>query len=418
MSKLQEALNALRNPEQDISIESVVSDALGLNTNEDEHFDFDWHSTDFAMSLVNENLPGWAVNVGSNWSHLRGQGGRPYVAELHAPPFDAESQRLNYSEEGDTMGAALLTTYVAARLGQEDGDEPLLVPEVIIEPPSEPIEVASPAIQSRDELGDRMKSYEDVETDRRLGAPFRPVYARIDGRSFSRFTRGMEKPFDARFNAMINTTKFLVAHTGAKIGYTQSDEISLLWHVDGSNEVEQMFFNGKIQKLVSVLASMTTAKFTNEIMRSPDENFRECLDMMPHFDARVLELPSLEEAANMLLWRTFDANRNSLICAVAAYYSHAEMQNKSATELLDMLRAKTDPMAYPSEFRMGTMVRHVTVERELTDKEWLAVPEEKRPARDHLFTRGDIVSLNAFPFGRVTNRVEVIFEGAEPDFPA
>lgn len=66
-------------------------------------------------------------------------------------------------------------------------------------------------------LGDRMKEYESYETNRKF-MPGLPIYARIDGRGFSRFTRGMERPYDIRMsNAMIETTKVLVEHTHATL---------------------------------------------------------------------------------------------------------------------------------------------------------------------------------------------------------
>ena len=50
-----------------------------------------------------------------------------------------------------------------------------------------------------------MKGYEAVETARRFDVHL-PIYARIDGRSFSRFTRGMARPFDIRMiDAMIDS---------------------------------------------------------------------------------------------------------------------------------------------------------------------------------------------------------------------
>lgn len=74
-------------------------------------------------------------------------------------------------------------------------------------------------------LGQRMKGYEKRETEMEF-LPLLPVYARIDGRSFHTFTRGMKRPYDENLSrAMIETTKYLVEHTHAKVGYTQSDEI-------------------------------------------------------------------------------------------------------------------------------------------------------------------------------------------------
>lgn len=72
----------------------------------------------------------------------------------------------------------------------------------------------------RDALGDRMKAYEARESERRF-LPMLPVYARIDGRNFSSFTHGMERPFDRRMTeAMLLTTEALVEETHARIGYT------------------------------------------------------------------------------------------------------------------------------------------------------------------------------------------------------
>lgn len=75
-------------------------------------------------------------------------------------------------------------------------------------------------LKDTDDFGNRMKGYEAAETGRKLD-PMLPIYARIDGRAFSSFTRGMERPFDMRLTtAMVETTKHLVHATHARIGYT------------------------------------------------------------------------------------------------------------------------------------------------------------------------------------------------------
>lgn len=78
-------------------------------------------------------------------------------------------------------------------------------------------------------MGDRMKAYEKSGTLAKLD-PTLPICSRIDGRSFSRFTKGCEKPFDARVSgAMRAACAYLVEQTHALIGYVQSDEISLVF---------------------------------------------------------------------------------------------------------------------------------------------------------------------------------------------
>ena len=118
-----------------------------------------------------------------------------------------------------------------------------------------------------DELGDRMKAYEAHETGRRF-MPLLPVYARIDGRCFSAFTRTFPRPYSEAFAlAMLATTEYLVAETHARIGYTQSDEISLVWLQPRCHA--ELFFAGKVQKMTSVLASMATARFTRACLADP-----------------------------------------------------------------------------------------------------------------------------------------------------
>ena len=155
---------------------------------------------------------------------------------------------------------------------------------------------------TQDDFGDRMKLYEQAEAGRRT-LPLLPVCARIDGRSFSSWTRGLARPFDPGLSrAMVETTKTLVEETKARIGYTQSDEISLVFKADRFES--ELFFDGKIQKLVSVLASLATAHFNALV----PELIPTKTGKLAVFDARVWTVPNDEEAANVLLWREKDAH--------------------------------------------------------------------------------------------------------------
>ena len=111
-------------------------------------------------------------------------------------------------------------------------------------------------------LGDRMKWYEK-NFSLPKAVPMLPVIARLDGRAFHTWTKGLSKPFDQAFmDVMAYTTKRLVEETNAVIGYTQSDEISLIFYSEKPSS--QVFFDGKQQKIVSNLASMCTAFFNNQ----------------------------------------------------------------------------------------------------------------------------------------------------------
>lgn len=260
-----------------------------------------------------------------------------------------------------------------------------------------------------DELGDRMKAYEKHETGRKF-LPMLPIYARIDGRGFSKFTKGMRRPFDpCMTEAMVEVTKHLVRETHAIIGYVQSDEISLLWQQPRSDA--EVFFDGKVQKMVSVLASMAAAKMAQVI-----RGWEPYEDRLPAFDARVLALPSQTEAANMILWRTMDATKNAVSMACRHYFSAKQMHGKSQQQMREMMiegHGVNFENDFPPSFRYGTFVRRNTIERELTETELANIPEKHRPEPGALVTRTEMATTS-MRFSTITNRTEYIFQNEDP----
>jgi len=264
-----------------------------------------------------------------------------------------------------------------------------------------------------DALGDRMKSYEAQETSRRF-LPGLPIYARIDGRGFSKFTKGMERPYDARMSAaMVSATKVLVEQTHATVGYVQSDEISLVWI---PTENGHGWFDGKTMKMASVLAGLATAAFMVGIAEEFDPGMGSNLwGKMPHFDARVISMPSRSEAANMLLWRNLDATKNAISMAASHYYSHRELHGKSGSEKQEMLWQKgVNFNDYPYFFKRGTWVRRVARERTLTAEELARIPAAHRPPADQLLLRTEVLDFDLPPLNRIINRTEVLFDGDDP----
>lgn len=258
-----------------------------------------------------------------------------------------------------------------------------------------------------DDLGDRMKGYEARETDRAF-LPYIPVYARIDGRCFSAFTRGMQRPYDVSMSdAMIAVTKALVDKTNAICGYTQSDEISLAWlQADPKSEI---FFAGKTQKMVSILASMATAEFMIEAM----QRWPERVERRPTFDCRVFQLPNLAEGANVFLWRERDAVKNAISMAARHYYSHNELHLKPGSEMQEMLFAKgINFNDYPAFFKRGTFLQRRHVLREMTAEELALIPEQHRPTGP--IERSEVRRIPMPAFNKVTNRVRVIFHCEDP----
>ena len=206
----------------------------------------------------------------------------------------------------------------------------------------------------RDELGNRMKEYYENIPKTKLMRRC-PVILRIDGKAFHTFTRNFQKPFDAiLIKSMQETMKYLCENIqGCVLGYTQSDEITLVL-VDYKKFTSQAWFDYEVQKVCSIAASMTTMAFnrafannvgdyctySHECMDNTHENYEHILslavDKGAMFDCRCFNIPK-EEVTNCIYWRQLDATRNSIQMVGQANFSHKELQNKSCNDIQDML---------------------------------------------------------------------------------
>jgi tRNA(His) guanylyltransferase len=257
-----------------------------------------------------------------------------------------------------------------------------------------------------DSLGDRMKGYEATETDR-VFDPALPLVARLDGRAFSTFTRGLAKPFDADLsNIMREVTAHLVEKNHARIGYTQSDEITLIF--DRDSEESQPIFGGRAFKIASVLASMAASKFAVlALAKWPERVERN----PPAFDCRAFNVPSRTEAVNCLIWREKDASRNAVQMVAQAYFSPKQLHGKSCDDLEAMLAGRDVFMSsFDACHRYGTYLARRSFETVLTETELLRIPEKHRPAGPVIRSR--VVDLGIAPLMQRPDREAAIF-GAE-----
>lgn len=232
-----------------------------------------------------------------------------------------------------------------------------------------------PTDVSSDTLGDRLKAYEAVTTNRKAfrGQPF---VIRLDGKSFSSFTRGLERPYDPNMSElMILTTRALVSEFGALVGYTQSDEISLGFYLPADSESQYMF-DGSFQKLESLTAAYATVIFNAELSNYLPQK----LGSLPVFDSRAFVVPNLQELYHAFLWRQQDATKNAISMAASAYYSHKQLHKKSGDEKQEMLFQKgVNFNDYPAFFKRGTFTQRVKRMVELTPTQLEKIPEARRP---------------------------------------
>jgi len=148
-----------------------------------------------------------------------------------------------------------------------------------------------------DDLDVKMRVYETSQD--RCVLPEMYIVARIDGRGFTRLTKEVhqfEAPFDEKFrDLMVETVKHLM-NCGFNViyGYTESDEISLLFHP------EENLFGRKTRKYISILAGEASAKFSS------------LLGSVGAFDCRISELPNKRLVEDYFRWRNEDAHRNAL----------------------------------------------------------------------------------------------------------
>ena len=208
-----------------------------------------------------------------------------------------------------------------------------------------------------DDLGNRMKSYYE-ERSRTYLTRRTPAILRLDGTHFHTFCKGLKKPFDAILvKTMQETTQYLCENIqGCVLGYTQSDEITLVL-VDYENLNSAAWFDYQVQKMVSVSASMAAMIFNKRFkfnveeykleykssfvpqsidLQLKEQAYMSALDKAvktgAFFDARVFNIPK-EEVTNCVLFRQIDAERNSILALGQAHFSHSEMQNKNCKQI-------------------------------------------------------------------------------------
>lgn len=241
-----------------------------------------------------------------------------------------------------------------------------------------------------EEIALRCKALEAVATDPRATRGM-PLLVRLDGRAFHTYTRGMRRPYDERLSrCMIETTKALVKDSQARVGYTQSDEITLLFWADPAFPSSEFPFDGRFQKLTSVLAGLASAQFALLAYDALPEKRGQ----VPHFDARAWSVPTTELAVEAVAWRVADARKNSIAMAAQSVYSHKQLLNKGSDEQLRMLReAGIDWPLYPDFFRVGSFIRRVNVQVQIDDEERLRIPEKHRPDSGTMVMRSRMMEV-------------------------
>lgn len=244
----------------------------------------------------------------------------------------------------------------------------------------------------KDSLADRMKQYESVNDI--ILVPKIPFIIRVDGKNFSTYTRGFKKPFDKIMGKTMRevATKLCEEIPGAVLGYTQSDEITIICKYT-DRIVSQAWFNGRVRKIETIAASKATKWFNKlftENVVDYEIEFRQKISSydidkdayrkydtvlrkkagMAEFDARVFNVPEWD-CINNIIWRQQDAIRNSVEMVGHANFSNKELHKVNCEGIKKMLKEQRGidwEKDFNSYQKYGAFCYRVETQREIKGK--------------------------------------------------
>lgn len=241
-----------------------------------------------------------------------------------------------------------------------------------------------------DVIGARMKTYEEAALNSKYANPKQTMIVRLDGHCFHTFTKGFDRPFDERLHsAMVNTTQDLCETYNCVTGYTQSDEITLIFASNyENNELFQHIHNGKHLKISTLLASFASVRFVSYLkntfenekkeltsLSSSESKINEKIEFLTrklsiierqHFDGRTFNVPDDDELLWNIVWRCgLDCRRNSISSLGRAYFSAKELKYLNSIQIMEKLRNEknVDWNESPEAFRYGTFVKKEIYEK-------------------------------------------------------
>lgn len=276
-----------------------------------------------------------------------------------------------------------------------------------------------------------MKEYEGIEAKRTL-VPGLPVCIRLDGRAFHNVTKNCARPFDHELReVMCRVTTALIEECNAVIGYTQSDEITLV--LKPMTHISDYYFGGRIQKICSMLSAVASVEFNSCVRSGEFKGLETRITRKAYFDCRAWNVPHMDFAALVLSWRQADSIKNAISMIAQTLYPHKELLNKNSDDKLDMIKKAGYTMRWnPKEWdcdmffsqeamdMQGTFIVRKLAVRKLTQEELDKLPP-KHAARQNpemTFTRHVYVRFAGIILRNITNQAGYLFDGEVPKYRA
>jgi len=144
-------------------------------------------------------------------------------------------------------------------------------------------------------LKDRISSYEDAYNYSIIQKL--PIVVKLNGRSFSKLTSLLNKPFDIQFLNVMQDVCIKVAMDaeGCVFAYSFNDEIILILKNDQSIRT-MPWYDNNIQKIASVTSSLASIQFF-----SSAQKYNLNILGAPVFTSQVFAVPNITEAVNVLI---------------------------------------------------------------------------------------------------------------------
>jgi tRNA(His) 5'-end guanylyltransferase len=205
-----------------------------------------------------------------------------------------------------------------------------------------------------------------------------PIIVVINGRSFSKVTQLLDKPYDTKFAECLNSTMMRLCTDveGSLFGYQHNDEIVLVTRNDQSADTSPWYDN-RLQKICSVTSAIATIHF-NECATSLQLN----MVGSPIFTSHVFMTPTIGEAINTFVSKQ-QQNFHTSIQSACLYNLLNRYDKNSIKEMLtglnledkiDLLKQECNINYndYPISFRRGTAVYKVPkiIKGDITKNKW------------------------------------------------
>lgn len=167
------------------------------------------------------------------------------------------------------------------------------------------------------------------------------IIVRLDGRAFHKLSRDLNliKPYDEGFyKVMAKVCEDLFKEFSPLFVYTFSDEISLIF--------DKLPFDGRIEKLDSIIASFTSSSFVM--------NYNTDFKKPPAFDSRIIPINE-EDILKYFKWRQDESWSNCVNSHGIAYLKNKYSNNEANDKIKGMKLNEIHELLFQNDINLNNV---------------------------------------------------------------